>query len=148
VKRDPTPEQVALITKYVRQKNELDRRPPDSITDLRKAYDLSAFLAYAKQDGFCRMKKDIEETAEHYARAAAPLVRYIGYPPSASDPAPVYQSWGDYLDHVTWTKLRRFCIEKARGPNRPKYHREGPGKGVAQPSKAKHRRHATINASG
>ncbi len=40
---------------------------------------------------------------------------------------------------MTWTKLRRFCLEKARSPNRPKYHREGPAKGVARSSEPKHR---------
>ncbi len=70
--RDPTPEQVLQITEYVRQKNALDCRPPDPTTGIRKAYDLSAFLVYAKEIGFWRMKKEIEQTAEYYAKATTP----------------------------------------------------------------------------
>jgi hypothetical protein len=138
--RELTSEQVALLTECVRQRNELGyRKGPDPETGVRQPLDLADFLDDAKKSGFWRMRKLIEETAAAYAKEDAQPVRYIGYPPSPSDPAPLYQSWRDYLDTVSWTKLRRSCLERANQANKRKYHRDGPGKGVLLSSDAKHR---------
>jgi hypothetical protein len=137
-KPDLTSEEISSITEWVRQKNELNRRPPDPITGQRPLMDLDKVLAYTQETGFRWIKEEIEKTAAYYAEVTSPQ-RYIGYPPSPDDPAPIYESWRDFLCKTPWPLLRRFCLDRARQANRPKFHREGPGKGTVRSSNAEHR---------